>query len=62
MPENVHKAWEAGGTERTALVKLFVDAGLDKDFWFNSRLSKYIFESVGCLLPYVFLIVELLNC
>lgn len=31
MPENVHKAWEAGGTERNQLIKLFGEAGLDKE-------------------------------
>lgn len=31
VPENVHKAWEAGGTERNQLIKLFGEAGLDKE-------------------------------
>lgn len=31
MPEAVHKAWAAGGADRAKLVKLFQDAGLDKE-------------------------------
>ena len=31
VPESVHKAWAAGGADRTKLLKQFAEAGLDKE-------------------------------
>lgn len=49
VPEQVYKAWEAGGAERTNLVKLFQEAGLDKD-WCQSSHALVVVEIVGGLL------------
>ena len=54
MPEKVQKAWDAGGAERSHLIKLFAEAGLDKE---NVEVKKsYVFGLFSksfsvCMMP-----------